>query len=49
MAEVMENQEQTQSLTETGLPVISAEPEKKNSVSSDLKRFTRKKKRRKNG
>lgn len=47
MAEVMENQEQTESLTETGLPVISAEPEKKNSVSSDLKRFTRKKKKKK--
>ena len=47
MAQVMENQEQTESLTETGLPVISTEPEKKNSVSSDLKRFTRKKKKKK--
>ncbi len=46
MAEVMENQEQAEALTETS-PAIAAEQEKKNPVNDDLKRFTRKKKKKK--
>jgi len=47
MAEAIENLEQTEESTETGVPAVCAEPEKKISVSNDLKRFTRKKKKKK--
>ncbi len=47
MAEAIENREQTGESTPTGVSAVCAEPEKKISVSSDLKRFTRKKKKKK--